>query len=107
MIFQSIDISKVSISTLTGDLYAVARGIHAKDASINVVIYSSISKSFLLHSSSSSDFALQTIENKKFSKDLRNPEPLQHSATQRFIPLALNQCGLRGPHFEAMLRDHA
>jgi hypothetical protein len=38
---------------------------------------------------------------------MRNPEPLQHSATQRFIPLALNQCGRRGPYFEAILREHA
>jgi hypothetical protein len=25
---------------------------------------------------------------------------------QRFIPMALNQCGRRGPHVEAILREH-
>jgi hypothetical protein len=89
------------------DLYAIARGLHVKDAAMDVVMCSSISKSCLLNSSSSSDFALRTTKNKKFSKNLRTPEPLQHSATQRFIPLALNQCGRRGPHFEAILREHA
>ena len=90
-----------------GDLHTVARGLHAKYASMDVVIGSSISKYCLLHSSSSSDFALRLIENKKFSKSLRNPEPLQHPATRRFIPLALKQCDRRGPHFKAILREHA
>jgi len=90
-----------------GDLYAIAGGLHAKDAAMDVVICSTLSKSCLLNSSSSSDFALRNTENKKFSKDMLNPEPLQLSATQRFIPLALNQCGRRGPHFDAILREHA
>ncbi len=75
---------------------------------MDVVIYSTLTTSWLLlQSSSSSDFAIRQAENKKFTKDLRKPEPLQHSNTQRFIPLAMNQCGRRGPHFEAILREHA
>jgi len=73
-----------------GELYAVARGLHAKNAAMDVVLFSSISKSRLLHSTTSSDFALRQTDNKKFSKDLHNPEPLQRPATQRFIPLAFN-----------------
>jgi hypothetical protein len=74
---------------------------------MDVVLCTALSKSCLLHSSTSSDFALRQAKNNKFTKDLRNNEPLQHSSTQRFIPLAMNQCGRRGPHFEAILREHA
>jgi len=90
-----------------GDLYALAGELHAKDAAMDVVLCSSLSQSCLLHTSTSSDYALKTAENNKFRKDLRNNEPLQHSTTQRFIPLALNQCGRRGPHFDAILLEHA
>ena len=90
-----------------GDLYAPAGGLHAKDDAMDVVLCTALSKSCLLHSSSSSDFTLRQAENNKFTKDMRNAEPLQHSTTQRFIPLAMNQCGRRGPHFEAILREHA
>ncbi len=90
-----------------GDLYAVAGGLHAKDAAMDLMVTSSLSISTLLHTSKSFDYALRLVENKKFNKDLRNPEHLQHSATQRFIPLVLNQCGKRGPHFEATLREFA
>jgi len=74
---------------------------------MDVVLCSTLSKSCLLHSSSISDYALKQAEYNKFTKDLRNSEPLPHSNTQRFIPLAMNQCGRRGPHFEAILREHA
>jgi hypothetical protein len=74
---------------------------------MDLMVTSSLSISTLLHTSKSFDYALRLVENKKFNKDLRNPEHLQHSATQRFIPLVLNQCGKRGPHFEATLREFA
>ena len=90
-----------------GDLYVVAGGTHAKDAAMDIVITSAIAQSCLLQSSSSSDYAIRLAENNKFSKDLRNKEPIQLSRTQRFIPLAMNQCGRRGPHFNAVLREHA
>jgi hypothetical protein len=50
---------------------------------------------------------LRLGESTKFDKDLINVEPLQHSATQRFIPLVQNQCGKRGLHYESTLREFA
>ena len=72
-----------------------------------MMVSSSLSNSALLNSSKISDFVLRQGENNKFTKDLRNVEPLQLSATQRFIPLVMNQCGRRGPHFEATLLEFA
>ena len=74
---------------------------------MDLIISSSISQSCLQQSSTSSDYALRKAENTKFTKDLRNSEPIQLSATQRLIPLVMNQCGRRGPHFDAMLREFA
>ncbi len=93
-----------SDSSRPRDPYAVAGGQHAKDAVMDVVHISIVSKSCLLQSSTSSDFALRYAENNKFRKDLRNREPIQPSATQRFISLAMDQCRRRGPHFYAILR---
>ena len=90
-----------------GDLYALASGLHAKDVAMDVVLCTALSRSCLLHSYTSSDFILRQAENNKFTKYLRNSEPLHYSATQRFIPLVMNQCSCRGPHFEAILREHA
>jgi len=73
-----------------GDLYDIAGGLYVKDVAMDVIICSSISGLCLLHSSTSSDHVLRQAECTKFSKDLRNSEPLQLSATQRFIPVALN-----------------
>ena len=85
----------------------MARGLHAKDGATDLMVTSSRSKSALLHSSQSSNYALRLAENIKFTKDLSSTDPLQLSATQRFIPLVQNQCGKRGPHFEATLREFA
>ena len=74
---------------------------------MDVMISSSLTKSTLLHTSKSPDYTLRLAENTKFNNDLRSVTPLQLSSTQRFIPLVLNQCGRRGPHFEAMLLEHA
>ena len=74
---------------------------------MDVVLVSTLSKSCLSKSSSSSGYALRQVEDNKFNKDLRNSEPLQLSATKRFIPLAMNQLGRRGSHFEVALREHA
>ncbi len=93
-----------SDASIPGDLYAIEGGTHAKDAAMDVLITSTLAQSCLLQSSTSSDYAIKLVENNKFSKDLRNKEPLQLSHTQRFIPLAMNQCGRRGPHFDAALR---
>jgi len=64
-----------------GDLYAIAGGHHANDATMDVMITSSLSKSHLFQTSTSSDFALKHAENTKFTKVLRNLEPLHLLAT--------------------------
>ena len=64
-----------------GDLYAVAGGLHAKDATMDLMVTLNLGKSTLLHASKSSDYALKLDGNKKFTGDLRNVEPLQLSAT--------------------------
>jgi hypothetical protein len=61
-----------SDSSRPGDLYAIAGGLHAKDATMDVVLISTLTKSSLLQSSTSSDFALRQAKSKKFRKDLRN-----------------------------------
>ena len=48
-----------SDSSRPGDLYARVRGLHAKDAAVDVVICSTMSKSCLKNSSTSSDFVLR------------------------------------------------
>ena len=90
-----------------GDLYVMAGGSNAKDAALDLMLSSSLSQSTLLQSSQSADYVLKKGENVNFSKDLRNAEPLQLSTTQRFIPLVMNQCGKRGPHFQAFLLECA
>jgi hypothetical protein len=54
------------------DMYAEAGGLHAKDAAMNCVLCSTLSKSCLLYSSTSSDYALRQAEITKFRKHLRN-----------------------------------
>jgi hypothetical protein len=67
-----------------GDLYVAPGGHHAKDAAMDIMITSSLSKSCLQQSSISSDFALRKAEYTKFPKDLRSNEPSIHlPATQR------------------------
>jgi len=91
-----------------GDPFAISGGIHAKDATMDVVLISTLSKSCLLQTCTSSDFALRQANGKKFRKDLKNREPLQLFATQRFILVDMNHCGSRGPHlFDAILREMA
>jgi len=96
-----------SDSSHPGDMYAIADGLHAKDAVMGVVLTSTVSKSCLLQSSTSSGYALRQADGNKFRKDLRNREPLQLSATHQIIPRAMKQCGRRGPHFDAIIREMA
>ena len=70
----------------SGDLYAIAWGRHAKDVAINIMVTSGLSKSCLLHTSTSSDYALKLAGTKKSTTNVRSPIPLQLSSTQRFIP---------------------
>jgi hypothetical protein len=36
---------------------------------------------------------------------LNSASPISSSSTLRFVPLALNHFGLRGPHFQAVLKE--
>jgi hypothetical protein len=83
----------------------MARGLHAKDAAMDLVVTSSLGKLTLLQSSQSFDCAQRLAENIKFTDDLRSTDPLQRSTTQRFIPLVQNQGGKPSPHIEATLRE--
>jgi hypothetical protein len=55
----------------------------------------------------SSDFILKAAEKTKFRKDLNSIKPIATYSTMRFVPLALNHFGLRGPHFQAVLKEFA
>ncbi len=85
----------------------MAGGSQGKDTTLDLMISSFLSQSTLLQTSKSADCVLRKCENEKFSKDLRNAEPLHLSSTERFIPLVMNQCGKRGPHFQALLLEFA
>jgi hypothetical protein len=80
-----------SDDSIPGDLYAITRGLHAKDAAMDLMVTSSPSKSTLLHTSKSSDYSLKLAENTESKKDLRSTDLSQLSANQRFIPLGLNR----------------
>jgi hypothetical protein len=58
---------------------------------MDIIISSSLSKYSLQQTSKSSDFTLKQAKNKKLTNDLRGVDPIQLSATQRLIPLAMNQ----------------
>ena len=64
-----------------GNLYVMAGGSQAKDTALDLMISSSLSQSTLLQTSKSADYVLRKSENVKFTKDLRNAEPLQLSST--------------------------
>ena len=50
---------------------------------------------------------MRTTESVKFRVDARSTGPIQTSSTRRLVPLALNQMGLRGGHFSAVLKEFA
>jgi hypothetical protein len=77
------------------------------DTAMDLVIASGLTKSCLSSSSRSSDFVLKGAERVKFGKDMRSVNPTASSSTMRFVPLALNHMGLRGPHFQAVQKEFA
>ncbi len=87
-----------------GDIMALGKNVHGLDTAMDLVIASGLTKSCLIPSSKSSDFVLKGAERAKFVKDRRSANPIASSSTIRFVPLALNRMGLRGPHFEAVLK---
>ncbi len=90
-----------------GDIYALGNGLHRRDSVMDIVITSAMQRSCLINSSKSSDFAIKKAEDEKFKKDARSAGPIQNCPTKRFIPLAMNDFGLRGGHFNAVLKEFA
>ena len=69
---------------------------------------SSTSKpSSLDDASTSADYVMHKAESKKFSDDSKSEMPVQSRPGMRFIPLAANQFGRRGWHFQALLVELA
>ena len=77
------------------------------DTAMDMAIASALTKSCLSSSARSSDFVLKGAERVKFGKDRRSANPIASSYTMRFVLLALNHMKLRGPHFQAMLKEFA
>jgi hypothetical protein len=90
-----------------GDIYAIGNGLQRKDVVMDVVITSVLKQSCLSNASKVSDYVLRTAEAIKFKKDARSTCPIQSSATRRLVPLAINHLGLRGGHFQALLKEFA
>jgi hypothetical protein len=90
-----------------GDIMALGRDVHRMDTAMDIVIASALQKSCLTSTTKSSDIVLKAAERTKFRKDSISTKPIASSSTMRFIPLALNHFGLRGPHFQAALKEFA
>ena len=74
---------------------------------MDLVVASGLKISCLSSSCKSCDFVLKAAEKTKFRKDLNSITPIAYSSTMRFVPLALNHFGLRGAHFQALLKEFA
>jgi len=90
-----------------GDVYDVGNGMHRKDTVMDIVITSAMKQSCLLQSTKGSDYAIHKSESVKFRADVRFTGPIQSYSSCRLIQLALNQMGLRGGHFAAVLKEFA
>jgi len=89
-----------------GEIMALGRDADRMDPAMDIVIVFGLTKSCLSSSNKSSDFVLKAAESTKFAKD-RRCNPISSSPTMRFIPFPQNHLGLRGPHFQAMLKEFA
>jgi hypothetical protein len=85
---------------------ALDRDVHRLDNTMDIVIASALQKSCLSSIDKSSNIVLKAAEKSKFRKDLNSANPIS-SSTMRFVPLALNHFGLRGPHLQAVLKEFA
>jgi len=81
------------------DIMALGRDVHMLDTAMDLVIASDLQKSCLSSIDKSSDIVLKAAEKSNFRKDLNSANPISSSCTMRFVPLALNHVGLRGPPF--------
>ena len=88
-------------------MMALGRDVHMLDTAMDLVIASALQKSCLSSIDKSSDIVLKAAEKSKFKKDLNSAIPIPSSSTMRFVPLALNHFGMRGPHFQAVLNEFA
>ncbi len=86
---------------------ALGRDVHRLDTTMDIVIASALQKSCLSSIDKSSDIVLKAAEKSKFKKDLNSANPISSSSTMSFVPLSLNHFGLRGPHFQAVLKEFA
>ena len=55
----------------------------------------------------STDKHLRLAEGTKYDNDSKSSYPLQTSLSMRLVPLAANQFGRRGPHFQSFLAECA
>ena len=77
------------------------------DSAMDIVIASGLTKSCLTSSCKSSDYVFKVAEVAKFGKDMRSCSSIASSSRMQIIPLALSHLGLRGPHFQAVLKELA
>ena len=92
----------------SGDVLALGRDVHRLDIAMDIVIASGLTKSCLSPScNNSSDYVLKAAERAKFEKGKKFANPISSSSTMRFVPMALNHVGMRGPHFQALLKELA
>jgi len=89
------------------DIYSIGSGLYKKDTVMDVLVTSALHKSCLTHTSKSSDYVIRKAENEKYRKDARSAGPIHSSCTKRFVPLAINHMGLRGGHFNSVLKEFA
>ena len=90
-----------------GDIMALGRDVQRLDTVMDLVIASGLTKSCLTSSCKSSDFVLKAAEKAKFGKGRNSVNPISSSSTMRFVPLAMNHFGLRGPHVHGVLKEFA
>ena len=74
---------------------------------MNLIVTCALIQSCLTNASKGSNYVIRAAESVKFTADARSTGPIYSSATRRLIPLALNHMGLRGGHFQAMLKEFA
>ena len=90
-----------------GDVYAIGNGMHWKDSVMDIIVTPALKQSCLTYASKCSDYVIRDTESVKFKAEARSTCPIQSSATRRLIHLTLNHMGLRGGHFQAMLKEFA
>jgi len=89
------------------DLMVLGKDVHKLDTAMDIFIASGLTKSCLSSSCKSFDFVLKAAEKAKFGKDKSSAKPISFSSIMRFILLVLNHFGLRGPHFQSVLKEFA